>query len=184
MGDVWGQQIPSWISAVASALAVIAVYLAWRSLRADEQRDRSRDAQQIGAWWSIGKLPPPENGAPVEKNPWGVTISNPTPTVIRNITVDVRGAHGAEDGCDLRLQVLPPGRHFFVRASRARNALWGIRTLPPGTVFEAVPHSRDVSIARIAFTDATGQRWSWTPEDGLADATDSVAAGSARADVG
>lgn len=119
-----------------------------------------RESAPVTAWWTVARRVD-------ARDVWGVMVCNPTGSDVHHVTVTVIGAYDVERGSEIRVETLTPGEHFFVIDPRVGQPPWKTHRFESRPDFQTPPPSSRFGIRMVRFTDAVGQAWSWSPDDGL-----------------
>lgn len=153
----WGD-IPTWVQAVTTTLALIAAGLAWLEARAannrEAKRDRQRDedaardaqARWVAAW-------PVWRGRPTIAHRAGATVVNRSELPVYDVAVTFVRGNGAV--AEERLPLLPPGEQFVRLDDEVAGSIGlGLR---PGPAAQTDP-PEGLQI-QLRFRDSSEREW-------------------------
>lgn len=161
-GVAWGD-VPSWLSALATAAALVAAVKAWRAAAAvvmiERQRDADRadteqrqQADRVATWPSLVLSDPSDPRSPPR---WGVAVRNASGLPIYQVHIEHEPITRHAGALAVIFEVVPPGT-FLLSERRLYRLSRADRLLRVG-VDEALP-DRGYQVA-LTFTDAAGRTW-------------------------
>lgn len=163
-----GEKLPDlgsaaeWFSAAAAAgafvMAVIAVYLSWRSSTQLRIQQRQKQASELHAW-SITGPEITENGPTTRR---GVLLSNSSTSPVFDVVVDSTYSLSKNTAPEvlspLTITMLPPGEFVAFRDSKYPWTFPRQRS-PEHRDIQAIMNNPGWRVTRLSFTDGQGIRW-------------------------
>jgi hypothetical protein len=153
--------LTAWSTLLLFLAAVAAGFIAWRTFRAERERDRRAQAVQIGAWTATrGKVQGPQR-----EGTFGLCLLNDSSLPVTDFVVRVpQPKHPEKETDNQRYLVLPPGLYFAPSAGLVGDRYGHFERpipMPRGTL-ELQPttvHADSANVQWFSFVDATGKRW-------------------------
>jgi hypothetical protein len=167
----WGD-VPTWIQAIATVLALIAAsvaaVVAWKVLGVERRRDRQRQgaeeraqAEKVAAWPSVVRTDPADpNSAPK----WGAAVRNASDLPVYQVHVEYRPITPGRGQMAIVSEVVPPGdwrpsgRELYPSETRYPNP----SVYPGGSTLRRAAQDdlpdRNFVIS-LRFTDAANRVW-------------------------
>lgn len=150
MSDFLGD-IPTWITTIAVALAVLQYFADRRRRRAEAEREEKAQASGLTAW-TVTDVDP-------DNRRHGVALRNDSGSTYHDVTVTTR-LHGERQRA-IALTILPPGEYVIWRNPAGSKFDWGFAqsTREDHSARRPYMNSEKYGVDAIDFSDNLGQHW-------------------------